>query len=61
MGADGAKGLRAMRDAGARTIGQNEVSCVVYGMPKAANALGATEVEGPIGRIAGMILERCAD
>jgi chemotaxis response regulator CheB len=35
-------------------------SCVVYGMPKAANALGATEVEAAIGRIAGMILERCA-
>jgi two-component system chemotaxis response regulator CheB len=59
MGADGAKGLKAMREAGARTIGQNEASCVVYGMPKAANALGATEVEAPIGRIAGMILERC--
>ncbi len=60
MGADGAKGLKAMREAGARTIGQNEASCVVYGMPKAANALGATEVEAPIGRIAGMILDRCA-
>jgi two-component system chemotaxis response regulator CheB len=60
MGADGAKGLKAMREAGARTIGQNEASCVVYGMPKAANALGATEVEAPIGRIAGMVLERCA-
>jgi two-component system chemotaxis response regulator CheB len=60
MGADGAKGLKAMREAGARTIGQNEASCVVYGMPKAANALGATEVEAAIGRIAGMILERCA-
>jgi len=61
MGADGAKGLKAMREAGARTIGQNEASCIVYGMPKAANALGATEVEAPIGRIAAMILERCAD
>jgi len=48
-----------MREVGARTIGQNEASCVVYGMPKAANALGATEVEAPIGRIARMILERC--
>jgi two-component system, chemotaxis family, protein-glutamate methylesterase/glutaminase len=60
MGADGAKGLKAMREAGARTIGQNESSCVVYGMPKAASLLGATEIEAPIGRIAGMILERCA-
>jgi two-component system chemotaxis response regulator CheB len=60
MGADGARGLKAMREAGARTIGQNEASCVVYGMPKAAHALGATEVEAPIGRIAAMILDRCA-
>jgi len=61
MGADGAKGLKAMREAGARTIGQSEASCVVYGMPKAAHALGATEVEAPIGRIARLILERCTD
>jgi two-component system chemotaxis response regulator CheB len=43
MGADGAEGLRAMRDAGARTLGQNEASCVVYGMPRAAFELGAVE------------------
>lgn len=43
MGADGAKGLKAMRDAGARTIAQNEDSCVVFGMPKEAIRLGAAE------------------
>ena len=43
MGADGAEGLRAMREAGARTLGQNEASCVVYGMPRAAFELGAVE------------------
>lgn len=43
MGADGAKGLLKMRDAGARTIGQDEASCVVYGMPKAAFEIGAVE------------------
>lgn len=43
MGNDGAKGLLAMRVAGAQTLGQNEKSSVVYGMPKAAYELGAVE------------------
>lgn len=43
MGADGAKGLKAMRDAGARTIGQDEFSCIVYGMPKVAFEAGGVE------------------
>jgi two-component system chemotaxis response regulator CheB len=43
MGADGAKGLLAMRQRGARTIGQNEQSSVVYGMPKVAYEIGAVE------------------
>ncbi|HCM24056.1 MAG TPA: chemotaxis response regulator protein-glutamate methylesterase [Ruminococcaceae bacterium] len=41
MGADGAKGLLRMRQAGAFTIGQNEASCVVYGMPMEAYKMGA--------------------
>ena len=41
MGADGAKGLKAMRDVGALTIGQDESTCVVYGMPKVAFDIGA--------------------
>ena len=36
MGSDGAQGLLEMRRAGAQTIGQNEASCVVYGMPKSS-------------------------
>lgn len=43
MGADGAKGLKAMRDAGSMTIAQDEESCVVFGMPKVAIELGAAE------------------
>ncbi len=45
MGGDGAKGLLAMRKAGARTIGQDESTCVVYGMPRVAYELGAVEVQ----------------
>lgn len=41
MGADGAKGLLSMKKAGAKTIGQDESTCVVYGMPKAAYDMGA--------------------
>jgi two-component system chemotaxis response regulator CheB len=43
MGADGAQGLLKMKQAGARTLGQDEESCVVYGMPRAAFLLGAVE------------------
>ena len=41
MGCDGARGLFSMRKAGAQTIGQDEASCVVYGMPKVAYNIGA--------------------
>ena len=43
MGYDGAKGLQSMRRKGARTIGQDEESCIVYGMPKVAFEIGAVE------------------
>lgn len=43
MGKDGAKGLLRMRKAGARTFGQDEASCVVYGMPREAAMIGAVE------------------
>ena len=45
MGSDGAKGLLEMRRAGARTIGQNERSCVVYGMPRIAYNIGAVQTQ----------------
>jgi len=56
MGADGAEGLRRMREAGAHTIGQDEKSCVVYGMPRAAYELGAVERQLLLDAIAGAIL-----
>jgi two-component system chemotaxis response regulator CheB len=52
MGDDGAKGLKEMYDMGARTVGQDEDSCVVYGMPKEAVKLGAVNKELPLDRIA---------
>lgn len=51
MGDDGAQGLKEMLDAGAHTLGQDEDSCVVYGMPKEAFKLGAVEREIPLSRI----------
>jgi two-component system chemotaxis response regulator CheB len=55
MGDDGARGLKEMRDAGAHTIGENEESCVVYGMPKEAMKLGAVCEEMTLQGIAGKI------
>lgn len=55
MGYDGAKGLMAMRRKGARTIGQDEKSCVVYGMPKVAYNIGAVEKQIPLENIAANI------
>jgi two-component system chemotaxis response regulator CheB len=52
MGRDGADGLLAMRRAGARTLGQSEATCVIYGMPKAALQIGAVEAEYPLDRLA---------
>lgn len=52
MGGDGAKGLLAMRRSGARTIGQDESTCVVYGMPKVAYDIGAVEYQDKLPDIA---------
>jgi two-component system chemotaxis response regulator CheB len=57
MGRDGAEGLLAMRRSGARTIGQDEATSVVYGMPCAANAVGAVETQLPLQQIARGILD----
>jgi two-component system chemotaxis response regulator CheB len=51
MGRDGAKGMLAMQDAGASTIAQDEKTCVVYGMPKAAVELGGVDYIEPLENI----------
>jgi two-component system chemotaxis response regulator CheB len=56
MGSDGARGLLQMRNAGCKNIGQNEASCVVYGMPKAAYDIGAINYVLPLNQIADGIM-----
>ncbi|MDD5298017.1 MAG: chemotaxis response regulator protein-glutamate methylesterase [Rhodocyclaceae bacterium] len=58
MGKDGAKGMLAMRQAGAWTIGQDQASCVVYGMPREAAVIGAVEEVAALQDIAGRVLAR---
>ncbi len=56
MGADGAKGLLQMKEAGAKTIAQDEQSCVVFGMPKEAIKLGAADLIVPLELISREIM-----
>jgi two-component system chemotaxis response regulator CheB len=58
MGADGAAGMLAMKQAGAHTLAQDEATCVVFGMPKEAIALGGVEDVLPIERIAPALLKK---
>ena len=59
MGRDGARGLLTLRQAGARTLGQNEQSSVVYGMPKAAFEIGAVQSQVPLHAAASVMLAAC--
>ena len=56
MGADGAQGLLKMKRAGARTVAQDEASCVVFGMPREAIRMGAVDHVLPLGRIAAELV-----
>ena len=56
MGRDGASGMAAMRAAGAHTVGEQESSCVVYGMPKMAKEAGGVVLELPLAQIASELL-----
>ena len=60
MGADGAEGLKAMRDVGCMTIGQDQATSVVYGMPAVAHRIGAVAEQLPLRRIASRLLTACA-
>lgn len=59
MGRDGAKGLLAMREAGARTLGQDEASCVVYGMPRVAFEIGAVDRQASLNELSRHVLDAC--
>jgi two-component system chemotaxis response regulator CheB len=60
MGKDGARGMLEMRRAGAYNFAQDEASCIVYGMPREAVALGAVDEILPLTQIPGRVLERLA-
>ena len=57
MGADGAKAMREMRDAGAYCVAQDEATCVVFGMPREAINAGAVNEVLPLGKIAQHMLD----
>jgi two-component system chemotaxis response regulator CheB len=57
MGDDGAAGLLAMRESGARTLAQDKASCTVFGMPAAAIELGAAEQVVPLSRLSRVLLK----
>jgi two-component system chemotaxis response regulator CheB len=61
MGVDGARGLLAMRSAGAMTVAQDEKSSVVFGMPKEAIALGAAQDVLPLDQVSGRIIQLMAE
>ncbi|MBA4137692.1 MAG: chemotaxis response regulator protein-glutamate methylesterase [Opitutus sp.] len=58
MGKDGADGLKKLRDKGATTFAQDEASCVVYGMPKAAWECGGAQIQVPLERVAPYLIGR---
>jgi two-component system chemotaxis response regulator CheB len=58
MGADGAKAMKEMRDAGSYNLAQDEASCVVFGMPREAIAAGAVHEVLPLGEIAPRLIEQ---
>jgi len=61
MGKDGAEGMKLMHEQGAKTIAQDETTCVVFGMPKEAIALNAVDYILPLDKIPQKILELATD
>ena len=60
MGKDGAAGMLEMKKAGAHNFAQDEASCVVFGMPREAIAVGAAHEVGALGALPGMVLDYLA-
>jgi two-component system chemotaxis response regulator CheB len=60
MGKDGALGMLEMKNAGAYNFAQDEASCVVFGMPREAIAVGATHEVGPLHELPGKVLNHLA-
>jgi two-component system chemotaxis response regulator CheB len=56
MGADGAKGLKLLKEQGAKTLAQSERSCVVFGMPREAIAIDAAERVLDLDQIGGQLM-----
>ena len=56
MGKDGALGMLEMKNAGAYNFAQDEASCVVFGMPREAIAVGATDEVAPLNELAGKVM-----
>jgi two-component system, chemotaxis family, protein-glutamate methylesterase/glutaminase len=61
MGRDGAAGLLDMRNAGAYTLAQDEASCIVFGMPREAIALGAADEVAPLSEMSRRVMTRLGD
>jgi two-component system, chemotaxis family, protein-glutamate methylesterase/glutaminase len=61
MGKDGAEGMLELRKSGASTLGQDEATSLIYGMPRVAFERGAVERQYPLTELAGAIVERCGD
>jgi two-component system chemotaxis response regulator CheB len=59
MGRDGAAGLKVMRERGAATLGQDEATSVIYGMPRVAFEIGAVGRQLPLNAIGEHILALC--
>jgi two-component system chemotaxis response regulator CheB len=57
MGSDGSKGMKAIHDASGLTIGQDEATCTVYGMPRACAELGVLNRIVPLAEIPGELLQ----
>ncbi|WP_417245561.1 protein-glutamate methylesterase/protein-glutamine glutaminase [Celeribacter sp.] len=59
MGADGAAGMKALREAGAKTLGQSKETCVVYGMPRVAGEMGGVEAWADLDKFGETLLHLC--